>query len=51
MQYNKKGKAKPENYDVADGIAVALYYSFILTEKIKVKEKFKKDKNGSKRSA
>jgi Holliday junction resolvasome RuvABC endonuclease subunit len=33
--YNKKGKIKLETYDVADGIAVALYYCFVLTGKIK----------------
>jgi len=31
---NKKKKPKPENNDVADGLAVALYYSFILNGKI-----------------
>lgn len=36
---NKKGKLKVENYDKADGIAVALYYAFILTGKIKRKGK------------
>jgi Holliday junction resolvasome RuvABC endonuclease subunit len=32
---NAKGKIEIESYDVADGIAVALYYAFILTGKIK----------------
>lgn len=36
---NKKGKVKVENYDMADGIAVALYYSFILTSKVTRKVK------------
>ena len=36
-EHDKKGKIKVENYDKADGVAVALYYSFILTEKIKRK--------------
>lgn len=35
---NRKNKNKPENYDRADGIAVALYYSFILTKRIKRKK-------------
>ena len=34
-----KGKIKVESYDKADGIAVALYYAFILTGKIKSKIK------------
>lgn len=38
-QENKKGNLKPENFDMADSIAVALYYSFILTKKIKGKKK------------
>lgn len=38
-QENKKGKLKPENFDMADSIAVALYYSLILTKKIKGKKK------------
>lgn len=37
--YNKKGKLKPENNDMADAIAVALYYAFLLTGKIKKKSK------------
>lgn len=38
---NKKGKIKVESYDMADGIAVALYYAFVLSGKIvrKVKKK------------
>jgi hypothetical protein len=32
---NKKGIVKVENYDKADGIAVALYYAFLLTGKRK----------------
>ena len=38
-QKNKKDKIKNENLDMADSIAVALYYSLILTKKIKVKKK------------
>lgn len=38
---NKKGNAKVENYDVADGIAVSLYYAFVLTGKVKRKGKKK----------
>lgn len=38
-QQNKKGNLKPENFDMADSIAVALYYSLILTKKIKGKKK------------
>lgn len=34
---NKNGNKKDENYDESDSIAVALYYAFILTGKIKVK--------------
>lgn len=47
-EYNKKGKIKIENYDKADGIAVALYYSFILTgkSKVKIKKPKLKVKNG-----
>lgn len=37
-----KGKIKVESYDKADGIAVALYYAFILTGKIKKTKKAKK---------
>jgi Holliday junction resolvasome RuvABC endonuclease subunit len=36
-KYNKFGKIKNESYDMADAIAVALYYAFILSKKIKVK--------------
>ena len=35
---DKKGKIKSESFDMADGIAVALYYSFILTNRIKIKK-------------
>lgn len=38
---NKKGNIKVENYDKADGMAVALYYAFLLTGKIKRKGKKK----------
>jgi Holliday junction resolvasome RuvABC endonuclease subunit len=37
-EYNKKGKIKTENGDKADAIAVALYYSFLLTNQIKSKK-------------
>lgn len=42
-EYNKKGKIKIENYDMADSVAVALYYSFVLTDKIKKTKKVKKN--------
>ena len=32
-QHNKKGKIKVESYDMADGVAVALYYAFLLSGK------------------
>jgi len=35
---DKKGKIKSESLDMADGIAVALYYAFILTNRIKIKK-------------
>lgn len=38
---NKKGKPKPENYDIADGMAVATYHSFVLTGRVKRKGKKK----------
>src|ERR1035437_2829985 len=37
-EYSKKGKAIVENEDKADAIAVALYYAFVLTERIKPKK-------------
>ena len=37
--YNKKGKIAVESYDMADGVAVALYYAFLVTGKIKRKIK------------
>jgi Holliday junction resolvasome RuvABC endonuclease subunit len=40
-EYNKKGKPKDENEDMADGTAVALYYAFLLTGRIKSKGKKK----------
>lgn len=36
---NKNGKIKSENYDMADGVAVALYAALLLTNKIKKKKK------------
>jgi hypothetical protein len=36
-----KDKIKMESYDKADGIAVALYYAFMLTGKVKRKVKKK----------
>jgi|SRR5579859_1021177 len=45
--YNKKKKHKIENYDMADGAAVALYYSFILTKRI-IKKDRKTKKNAKK---
>lgn len=44
---NKKGKNKIENFDMADAIAVSLYYAFVLTGKNK---KAKKDKKKSKKN-
>lgn len=38
---NKKGKVKVESFDMADGVAVALYYAFVLTGKVKRKGKKK----------
>lgn len=38
---DKKGKIKEESLDMADGVAVALYYAFVLTGKIKRKGKKK----------
>jgi Holliday junction resolvasome RuvABC endonuclease subunit len=40
-EQNKKGKIKVESYDMADGVAVALYYAFMLTGKVKRKAKKK----------
>jgi Holliday junction resolvasome RuvABC endonuclease subunit len=40
-EQGKKGKIKIENYDKADGIAVALYYAFLMTGKAKRKGKVK----------
>jgi len=37
--FNKKGKIKVESYDMADGVAVALYHALVLTQRIKVKKK------------
>jgi Holliday junction resolvasome RuvABC endonuclease subunit len=39
--YDKKGKIKMESYDMADGVAVALYYALILTGQAKRKGKKK----------
>ncbi len=43
-QYDKKGKVKEESRDMADGVAVALYYAFVLTGKTKQKKKTVKAK-------
>jgi Holliday junction resolvasome RuvABC endonuclease subunit len=40
-QINKKGKIKVESYDMADGVAVALYYAFVLTGRVQRKVKKK----------
>lgn len=37
-EISKKGKIKEENYDMADGTAVGLYYAFLLTNKVKAKK-------------
>lgn len=43
-EFNKKGNPKPENYDKADGTAVALYAAMLLTgQKKATKSKTKKD--------
>lgn len=46
--YKKNGKIADESGDMADGVAVALYYSFVLTEKIILKDKKPKKKKKSK---
>ena len=38
-EYNKRKTLLVYNYDRADGIAVALYYSFLLTNRFKIKKK------------
>lgn len=49
-QLNKKGKIKVENFDMADGIAVALYYSLKLSGQLKPKvKKSKKSKKVKKK--
>lgn len=40
-QINKKGKIKEESLDMADGVAVALYYAFLLTGRVRRKGKKK----------
>lgn len=40
-EMNKKNKPRVECYDKADGTAVCLYYSFILTDKVKPPKKKK----------
>jgi Holliday junction resolvasome RuvABC endonuclease subunit len=40
-EYGKKGSLKVENYDKADGVAVALYHTFVLAGKVKLKGKKK----------
>lgn len=37
-ELNKKGNLKVENYDKADGMAVALYYAFVLTKRVRRKK-------------
>lgn len=41
-QFGKKGALKVENFDMADGIAVALYYALVLTGQTRIKRKGKK---------
>jgi Holliday junction resolvasome RuvABC endonuclease subunit len=43
-EMNKNGKIKVENYDMADGIAVALYFAFKLTGRLETKKKKRKAK-------
>jgi len=38
-EINKKGKVKVESFDMADGVAVALYYAFLLTGRAQRKAK------------
>lgn len=40
-EYGKKGKLKVENFDKADGVAVALYHAFVLAGRTKSKSKKK----------
>lgn len=40
-EINKKGKVKVESFDMADGVAVALYYAFLLTGRVQRKAKKK----------
>lgn len=40
-EYNKKGNIKEESYDKADGVAVALYYTLLLSGQVKGKGKKK----------
>ena len=40
-EYNKVGKIKIENYDKADGVAVALYQALLLSGQVKRKGKKK----------
>jgi len=47
-EFNKKGKPKVENYDRADGVAVALYHAYILTGKVKGKAKKSVEPKGKK---
>jgi len=47
---NKITKIAEESYDTADGIAVALYYAFVLTGKIKRKKQVVKKKKAAKRT-
>jgi hypothetical protein len=48
---SKKGKIKTENYDRFDGVAVALYYAFVLSGKIIRKIKKPKTKTKQKKKA
>lgn len=47
--YGKKGALKVESYDTADGVAVALYYAFVLSGKIQRKTQKPKTKKKSKK--
>lgn len=44
----KMGAIKEESFDMADGVAVALYYTFLLTDKIKRKKRPAKTKGKQK---
>jgi Holliday junction resolvasome RuvABC endonuclease subunit len=48
-QLDKKGKVKVESFDMADGVAVALYYAFVLTGRVVRKLKKKATRKAKKK--